>query len=777
MAKAAPAQSNFNGGEFSPLVQGRVDAAEKYKTGLATCLNYLPTIQGPLIRRPGTEYIAATQFNATPSRLQPFKYSTTDSYVLEFGQEYMAFYKDDGQIQVSSTAYLVTTPYQAADVFLLNFVQTANVIYILHPLYPPAKLTRISDSSWTYSVVNFLDGPYLPLNTTATTMAMSSGGGTLTMTASSIVGINGGQGFLATDVGSFIRYRASTSSVTWFKITVVTSTTTCTVVLQGPSVAPGTAVGWQMSLWSQTNGYPACGVFYQDRLALAGGNTVYPERIDLSNSGDYENFAPTDATITAVDSNAISMNLRSNDVNSVYWMTCDEHGLLAGTSAGEWVINSSTGVLAAVTVAPTVVQVTQYGSSQVQAVQVGKSTMFVQNGGKKLREMNYNFYVSGFRSPDRTVIAEHISGASGFKQMAYQKSPHSFLWAVRNDGILAAMTYEHDEEQDSLIIGWSRHQLGLYTATSLVAQGAFVESIAVIPSPDGTYEQVWMIVNRTGTNPFVDGGNNRSVEVLTAFFAETDDPREAWFLDAALSYNNPLTITSLTINVGPGTVTVGVTAHGYSNGDTVLFEDLGINNDSEAGLNNNRYVIENVTTNTFDVIASPGGFTGTGVVRKCVSKVGGLTYLLGNTVSILADGAKIPPQIVANDGTITITPVQAARIVVGLPYNSDGQMLRLEAGSQTGAALGKKRRTNRVGFDLYQVNGFYFGMSFDALDIMPVRTINDDMGVAVPLFSGIVSEALDADYDYENQICWRQSDPFPGTIRAVLPQMETQDRT
>ena len=47
MPKSTWTQSNFNGGEWSPLAYGRYDLA-KYKNGLALCQNYIPTQQGGL---------------------------------------------------------------------------------------------------------------------------------------------------------------------------------------------------------------------------------------------------------------------------------------------------------------------------------------------------------------------------------------------------------------------------------------------------------------------------------------------------------------------------------------------------------------------------------------------------------------------------------------------------------------------------------------------------------------------------------------------------------
>ena len=74
MAKAAPLQDSFTSGEISPLVQGRV-SLDRYKEALATCKNYVPTIQGGLTRRPGTTFVGEVKDSSKKVRLQAFEFS------------------------------------------------------------------------------------------------------------------------------------------------------------------------------------------------------------------------------------------------------------------------------------------------------------------------------------------------------------------------------------------------------------------------------------------------------------------------------------------------------------------------------------------------------------------------------------------------------------------------------------------------------------------------------------------------------------------------------
>ena len=64
----------------------------------------------------------------------------------------------------------------------------------------------------------------------------------------------------------------------------------------------------------------------------------------------------------------------------------------------------------------------------------------------------------------------------------------------------------------------------------------------------------------------------------------------------------------------------------------------------------------------------------------------------------------------------------------------------------------------------------------DDLSEITFRTASDDLGAAVPLFSGIKSETFDGDYDMDGYICWRQDQPSPGILLALMPQMKVEDR-
>ena len=78
-------------------MEGRTDFA-KYFNGATTIENFVVMPHGPVMRRPGTYFVSEIKTSSTSTRLIPFTFSTTQTYILEFANQYIRFFKDDGQI-------------------------------------------------------------------------------------------------------------------------------------------------------------------------------------------------------------------------------------------------------------------------------------------------------------------------------------------------------------------------------------------------------------------------------------------------------------------------------------------------------------------------------------------------------------------------------------------------------------------------------------------------------------------------------------------------------
>jgi len=236
---------------------------------------------------------------------------------------------------------------------------------------------------------------------------------------------------------------------------------------------------------------------------------------------------------------AVAVTLNANDVNVIRWLSDDEKGLIVGTIGGEWLVRASSQGEA---VTPTNVQATRstsYGSSDIQPVKADNATLFVQRAGFKLHEHAYLFEADGFRSPNLALFAEEItrSSSGGIVRLAYQKEPDRVVWALRADGKLCSMTYERDQE----VISWSLHTIG--GVSDAAGTHAKVESIAVIPSADGTRDELWLTVLR-----WIDGAAKRYIEYMTPPLSETGDQADGIYVDSALTYDSTATasMTGLT---------------------------------------------------------------------------------------------------------------------------------------------------------------------------------------------------------------------------------------
>lgn len=192
-------QRSFAGGELAPAVYGRADQV-KYLTGLKTCRNFIVQRAGGVTNRPGTRFVAEVKDSATAVRLLKFVFNSEQTYVLEFGDQYMRVFRNGAAVEVSgvtawsnATAYVVgdlavsagvnyyciaahtnqappnatywyplsgsiyeiPTPYLAADLPAIQYVQSADVITLVHASYAPRELARTGHTAWTLSPVAF----------------------------------------------------------------------------------------------------------------------------------------------------------------------------------------------------------------------------------------------------------------------------------------------------------------------------------------------------------------------------------------------------------------------------------------------------------------------------------------------------------------------------------------------------------------------------------------------------------------------------------------------
>ena len=527
--RLSPIVNSFASGELSPRLYGRTDSP-KYASGCEVMENFMALPHGGAKRRGGTRFINEVKNSAHTTRLIPFEFSVDQTYVLEFGNNYIRFYTNGGQVQASGSTYEITTAYTHSQVNELQFAQNADVMWIVHPSHKPRKLTRLAHASWTIVDEAFKKGPFLPVNQdetlTLTFASTTAATQNLTASASLFDSSHVGTDWLVdTNPGN------AAGEVVWVRVNSVASATVANVTVKDLDYMPTDTNAtnlWQEGAFSTLRGFPSAVVFYEQRLWY-GGTTHKPQTLWGSKTGNYEDF-----DLGALAGDGLSYAIASDRVNNIKWMAA-QRVMIVGTSGGEFRITG--GNESAIT--PTNVDVrrqTSYGSKLGQPAYVGSDVFFIQRSGTQVRNVAYKWESDSFQSDDLTFLAEHIT-TGGLTTLSYSHVPDSILMGLRADGTLLMLTYEPTQE----VIGWHRH----------ITDGKF-KSLAVI-SEDGP-DQFWFVVERT-----IGGVVKQYIELYTP---DTH-------LDSMISYSGTATsaVSGLTHLEGK---TVQITADGAVHPDLVV---------------------------------------------------------------------------------------------------------------------------------------------------------------------------------------------------------------
>ena len=346
------------------------------------------------------------------------------------------------------------------------------------------------------------------------------------------------------DVVNWLPSATNVAQWAWGRITKVLDATDAQVSLIGfstNSLNPGASnyllytglvYTWRLGAFSESTGWPTCGCYNGGRLYLSG---AIGNRFDASvgngitNAGGIQvNFAPTAYDGTVGDNNAITYNFNSKDIQNINWMQSVANGVIAGTLAGEWLIQAS---VLNNPITPTNVEATQtsrYGSSAVEPINAPIATLFVQKQGLKLLEYLPDVFTGKYRAPNMSVFAKHLT-APGIAEVRYQEEQAPLVWARMNDGTLAGCTYrrisafvngEAQEVSEAAITGWHRHDLG---------SGRNMQSIMVGPNYTGLLSTLAMVTNQKNT--LAPDYNVRHVEVMQDLFSAGQTNVDAWYVD------------------------------------------------------------------------------------------------------------------------------------------------------------------------------------------------------------------------------------------------------
>ena len=505
----ASALVRFNIGEISELMSGRIDT-EEYKGACKVLKNFIPAVQGPVSRRGGTRFVSEVKYSNKKTRLFAFQFSATQSYLLEFGDQYMrVFYHRQAVIDDNAVPIEISVPYSQDDLDKLYFSQSGDVVYIAHPNFPLRTITRYSQTDWRTAEVQMIDGPYLPVHTGDITLTPSATKGNITITASDDV-------FCQSDVGRHVRImQPNNPNVQWgaAKITAYSNpkSVSATVFEDLPFLNTTASKAWRLGVFSAATGYPSVVTFFEQRLILGKGNGVYG-----SKTGQYEIFSPTSASAGVTAEYGYGYELSSDQINDVCWLSSGRV-LAIGTVGADFTLETLGGE-GTIPMSVKAQRHSTYGSESVAPIKVDSTTLFVQHYGRKLRAFMYDSNSDGYMARDLTTLAPHIT-YSGIKEMALQQEPVPVIWCVLKNGTLAGLTYEYAESVEA----WHSHEL----------PGAFIESIATLPAENGSNDELFLLVRRQ-----INGETKRYIEVMENGIAEDAlDSKECFFVDSGLSYH------------------------------------------------------------------------------------------------------------------------------------------------------------------------------------------------------------------------------------------------
>lgn len=595
MAHVAPIYPNFARGEVSPLMFGRIDI-EQYPTCLDKCRNVYIRPYGCATRLAGTEYVANAKNNGK-ARLLKFVFSATDSYIIECGAGYFRFYQNGAPVMSNGSVYEIENDYYEDQLDSIQYVQLDDIIKLTclphnndNSTAHPKELVRTASDNWTFRDVTFVETPYLDQNTSNITMkASATTGNSITVEASAnyfnadMVGANMWIGTKVTDS------ETNKDVQGYVKITAYTDAKHVTAEVKSTLSGATATKLWGEGAFSDYRGYPAVVALYDGRLYYA--RTPYqPRNVYGSKPYAYETFTPA---VDNEDDAGINIALATNangDGSDIKWMIGASF-LLCGTYGGEFVIRGAgDGAITPTDISAR--QRTNWGGEPVQPIVAGTFVHFLQRNGNKLRQFQYDYFYDAYKAVDVSIFSEHLL-ESPIKQMALQKNPDSIIYLMREDGKVVMLTLE----QDQSVQAWSL----------LEELGAEVESIQTIPSYDGNYDEVYMVMKRSALHTSLTPESSNPLVTVTEHYTGTKETEgtevvvltynginEVWTNPTSSNLNTHLGVLSSNSDLSPITTYSGTKSEAGT-----ITEVLEFNN---TGYELNPMIIDAEGNPTFDIL-------------------------------------------------------------------------------------------------------------------------------------------------------------------------------
>jgi len=809
---------SFSGGEISPEMFGRIDDA-KFQQGAATMRNFIAKPQGPAENRAGFKYVNEVKDSTKAVRLLSFTFSTTQTMVIEMGNIYFRFHTQgetllylDGAAWNSGTNYAIgdiakysgtnyyartansninpvthgnatthwyamptnpniyeiPSPYLEAELFDVHYVQSADVMTLVHPNHAPKELRRLGATKWELKTINFaspLAAPtgvsvarYIPSSSSTDTDTYENHTYVVTAVAANLLD-ESSQSSAASQTNN-IFVTGAKNTITWNAVTGATKYRVykeqagiygfvgevATTTLVDNNIAPDFSKTPPIyeNEFASTNNFPGAVSYFEQRRVFAGTNND-PQTILMTKSGTESNLS---FGLPTVDDDRIKFKVAAREANTIRHIVPLTQLLLL-TGSAEWRVSS----INSDALTPTSISVkpqSYVGANNAQPVIVNNSMVYAAARGGHVRELGYNWQANGFITGDLSLRAPHMFDNLQITDMALAKAPIPIVWFISSNGQLLGFTYVPEQT----IGAWHRHD----------TDGTF-ESVATVS--EGNDDSLYCVIKRT-----INGASKKYIERMNTRLYEKD--RDAFFVDAGSTYDGTNTDASRNVTISGGTnytrgESVTITANYNLFNAPPSVDDVG---DAIVLVSGTNYYRCNITATTSATVATvkldvdlPANLRNTAITSFEVARnvISGLNHLEGKTVSILADGAVHPQKVVSGAPNYKITLDRASSVVhIGLEYQSDLQTMPLAL--QTEAfGQGRVKNINHVWLRVLESSGIFAGPSADKLVEAKQRT-TEPYGSPPRLKTEDIKIMLTPTWQDNGQIFVRQTDPLPLTV-------------
>ena len=800
----------FSGGEISPEMFGRIDDS-KYQQGAATMRNFIAKPQGPAENRPGFAFVKEVKDSTKAVRLMSFTFSTVQTMVIEMGDQYFRFHTQGATLNYSNgtawnsatnyvtgdialyngvnyyaktehqnqappstgywcalpadMTYEIPSPYLEAELFDIHYVQSADVMTIVHPSHAPKELRRLGATQWELKTINFgspIASPtgvsvsaYIPSSSSTNTDTYEDHEYVVTAIGSNLIDESAQSS--SSSVSNNIFVTGAKNTISWNAVSgaaryrvykeqagvygFLGETTSTTIV--DANIAPDFSRTPPVydNPFPSSNNFPGAVSYFEQRRVFAGTNND-PQTIYMTKSGTESNMS---FGIPIRDDDRIKFRVAAREANTIRHIVPLTQLLLL-TGSAEWRIasvNSDAITPSSISVKPQ----SYVGANNAQPVIVNNSMVYAAARGGHVRELGYNWQANGFITGDLSLRAPHLFDNFRIADMALAKAPLPIVWMTSSSGKLIGFTYVPEQQ----VGAWHQHD----------TDGTF-ESVATVS--EGDDDVVYCVIKRT-----INGASKKYIERMGTRLYATQ--RDSFFVDAGATYNGTNTNTGRNVTISGGTnytkgESVTITANYNLFNAPPNLDDVG---DAIVLVDGTNYYRCNIVSTTSQTVATvkldrdlPVNLRNTAITTYEVARnvISGITWLEGKTVSILADGA-VHPQKVVSSGSITLD--RASSIVhVGLPYESDLQSLPLALQAEA-FGQGRVKNLNHVWVRVLESSGIFAGPSADKLVEAKQRT-TEPYGSPPNLKTEDIKIMLTPTWQDNGQLFVRQSDPLPLTI-------------